>query len=139
MIEDLPYAGDELQVIPSQPTVPSNLLMSGPSLAGNIEEYPRTSLPSYEEMMLDDMFNGPSSMETQPDLAPVKVLEEGVAVTQDGRTMEWWPVEEPEQMGNMLEYLEDENKPPQRTRPSVYLPCLFWKYAEQADCSRSLV
>ena len=31
-------------------------------------------------------------METQPDLAPVKVLEEGVAVTQDGRTVEWWPV-----------------------------------------------
>ena len=111
MIEDPPNAGDELQVIPSQPTVPSNLLMSGPSLAGNIEEYPRTSLPSYEEMMLDDMFNGPSSMETQPDLAPVKVLEEGVAVTQEDRTVEWWPVEDPEQLANMLEYLEDENKP----------------------------
>ena len=50
-------------------------------------------------------------METQPDLAPMKVLEEGVAVTQDDRTVEWWPVEEPEQMANMLEYLEDENKP----------------------------
>ena len=77
MIEDPPYAGDELRVIPPQPTVPTNLLMPGPSLAGNIEEYPRPSLPSYEEMMLDDMFNGPSSMETQPDLAPVKVLEVG--------------------------------------------------------------
>ena len=107
MIEDPPYAGDELRVIPPQPTVPTNLLMPGPSLA----EYPRPSLPSYEEMMLDEMFNGPSSMETQPDLAPVKVLEEGVAVTQDDRTVEWWPVEEPEQMANMLEYLEDENRP----------------------------
>ena len=52
------------------------------------------SLPSYEEMTLDEMFNGPSSMETQPDLAPVQLLEEGVAVTQDGRTLEWWPMEE---------------------------------------------
>ena len=111
MIEDPPYAGHELRVIPPQPTVPTNLLMPGPSLAGNIEEYPRPSLPSYEERMLDDMFNGPSSTETQPDLAPAKVLEEGVAVTQDGRTVEWWPVEEPEQMANMLEYLEDENNP----------------------------
>ena len=111
VIEDPPYAGDERRVIPPQPTVPTNLLMPGPSLAGNIEEYPRPSLPSYEEMMLDEMFNGPSSMETQPDLAPVKVLEEAVAGIQDGRTVEWWPVEEPEQMANMLEYLEDENKP----------------------------
>ena len=92
VIEDPPYAGDELRVIPPQPTVPTNFLMAGPSLAGNIEEYPRPSPPSYEEMMLDDIFNGPSSMETQSDLAPVKVLEEGVAVTQDGRTVEWWPV-----------------------------------------------
>ena len=109
--DDPPYAGDELRVIPPQPRVPTNLLKPGPSLAGNIEEYPRLSFPSYEEMMLDDMFNGPSSMETQPDLAPVKVLEAGVAVTQDDRTVEWWPVEEPEQMANMLEYLKDENKP----------------------------
>ena len=48
--------------------------------------------------MLDEMFNGPSSMETQPDLAPVIVLEEGVAMIQDCRTVEWWPVEEPEKM-----------------------------------------
>ena len=88
MIEDPPYAGNELRVIPPQPTVPTNLLMPGPSLAGNIEEYPRLSLPSYEEMMLDDMVNGPSSVETQPDLTPVKVLEEGVAVTQDDQTVE---------------------------------------------------
>ena len=111
--DDPPYAEDELRVIPPQPTVPTNLLMPGPSSAGQLTEFPDQlmSLPSYEEMMLDDMFNGPSSMETQPDLAPVKVLEEGVAVTQDDRTVEWWPVEEPEQMANMLEYLEDENKP----------------------------
>ena len=88
VIEDPPYGGNELRVIPPQPTVLTNLLMPGPSLAGNLEEYPRPSLPSYEEMMLDDMFNGPSSMETQPDLAPVKVLEEGVAVTQEDRTVE---------------------------------------------------
>ena len=111
LTDDPPYAGDEPRVIPPQPTVPTNLLMLGPSLAGNIEEYPRPSLPSYEEMMLDEMFNGPSSMETQPDLVPVIVLEEGVAVIQDCRTVEWWPVEEPEKMANMLEYLEDENKP----------------------------
>jgi len=104
-VTDPPYAGDELRVIPPQPTVPTNLLMPGPSSAGQLTAFPDQlmSLPSYEEMMLDDMFNGPSSMETQPDQAPVKVLEEGVAVTQDGQTVEWWPVEEPEQMANMLE------------------------------------
>ena len=52
-------------------------------------------LPSYEDMMCEDVLNGPSSMETQPDLALVKVLEEGVAVTQDGHTVEWWPIERP--------------------------------------------
>ena len=35
VIEDPPYAGDELPVIPPQPTLPTNLLMPGPSLAGN--------------------------------------------------------------------------------------------------------
>ena len=109
VLEDPPYAGDELRVLPPQPTVPTNFVMAGPSSAGFTEELPRPSLPSYEDVMLEDMFNGPSSMETQPD--PVQVLEEGVTVTQDGRTVEWWPVEEPEQMANMLEYLEDENKP----------------------------
>ena len=84
LTDDPPYAGDELRVIPPQPTVPTNLLMLGPSLAGNIEEYPRPSLPTYEEMMLHDMFNGPSSVEIQPNLAPVKVLEEGVTVTREG-------------------------------------------------------
>ena len=33
-------------------------------------------LPSFEDMMCQDLFNGPSSMETQPDLAPVPDLEE---------------------------------------------------------------
>ena len=28
-------------------------------------------LPSYEEMMVDELFNGPSSMESQPDLEQV--------------------------------------------------------------------
>ena len=59
--------------------------------------------------------------------------------------MEWWPVEEPEQMANMLEYLEDENKPlhtnfvlPNKGLALAYTcPCLFWKYAEQADCGGS--
>ena len=31
VIKDPPYAGDELQVIPPQPTVPTNLPMPGPS------------------------------------------------------------------------------------------------------------
>ena len=64
------------------------------------------SLPSYEEMTMDDMFNGgPRSMETQPD--PVQVLEEGVAVTQDGRTVEWWPVEETVAQTEVYEYFKD--------------------------------
>ena len=69
------------------------------------------SLPSYEEMTLDDMFNGPSSRETQPDLAPVQVLEEGVAVTQDGRTVEWCPIEMSVAQTELFEYLQDEDKP----------------------------
>lgn len=76
-----------------------------PSSAGQLAEY----LPSYEEMTLDEMFNGPSSMETQPDLAPVQVLEEGVAVTQDGQTVEWWPMEMAET--ELMEYLIDESHP----------------------------
>ena len=82
--DDSPYAGDELRVIPPQPTVTTNLLMPGASSAGELAEFPDQlmSLPSYEEMTMDDMFNGgPRSMETQPD--PVQVMEEGVAVTQD--------------------------------------------------------
>ena len=48
-------------------------------------------LPSYEEMQqaCRDLFNGPSSMETQPDLDPVHIMEEGVAVLPDGRQVEW--------------------------------------------------
>ena len=69
------------------------------------------SLPSYEEMTLNEMFNGPSSMETQPDLAPVQLLEEGVAATQDGRTLEWWPMEESVAQTELFEYLQDEDKP----------------------------
>ena len=114
MTDDLPYAGDELRVIPPQPTLPTNLLMPGPSSTGPLAEFPDQlkSLPSYEEMTMDDMFNGgPRSMETQPDLAPVQVLEEGVAVTQNGRTVEWWPVEEPVAQTEVYEYFKDENRP----------------------------
>ena len=93
--------------------MPTNLLIPGPSSAGQIAEYPEhpMSLPSYEEMTLDDMFIGPSSMERQPDLAPVHVLAEGVAVTQDGRTVEWWPMEESVAQTVLFEYLQDEDKP----------------------------
>ena len=112
--DDPPYAGDELRVIPPQPTVPTNLLMPGPSSAGQLAEFPDqlVSLPSYEEMTMDDMFNGgPRSMEKQPDLAPAQVLEEGVAVTQDGRTVEWWSVGEPVAQTEVYEYFKDENRP----------------------------
>ena len=47
--DDSPYAGDELRVIPPQPTVTTNLLMPGPSSAGELAEFPDQlmSLPSY--------------------------------------------------------------------------------------------
>lgn len=43
-------------------------------------------------MTVDELFNGPSSMETQPDLeqVQVQVLDEGIALI-NGRTLEWWP------------------------------------------------
>ena len=112
MIDDPLYAGDELRVIPPHPTVPTNLAMLGPSSAGKKVEFPDhpMSLPSYDEMTLHEMFNGPSSMETQPDLAPVQVLEEGVAVTQDGLMVEWWPMEESVAQ-TVVEYLQDKDKP----------------------------
>ena len=78
---------------------------------------PAFELPSYEDMMLQDMFNGLSLMEIQPNLAPVKVLEEGVAVTQDGRTVEWWsmkpPLDSPANLDQVTlqEYLMDASKP----------------------------
>ncbi|CAH3016340.1 unnamed protein product [Porites evermanni] len=75
-------------------------------------------LPSYEEMQqaCRDLFNGPSSMETQPDLAPVHIIEEGVAVLPDGRQVEWWPVEGEFDVPNLeelalQEYLMDASKP----------------------------
>ena len=90
---------------------------SEPQMIVNENAQPAFELPSYEDMMLQDMFNGPSLMETQPNLAPVKVLEEGVAVTQDGRTVEWWSMEPPlDSPANLdqktlQEYLMDASKP----------------------------
>ena len=68
-------------------------------------------LPSYEEMQqaCRDLFNGPSSMETQPDLDPVHIMEEGVAVLPDGRQVEWWPPNLDEVA--LQEYLMDASKP----------------------------
>ena len=75
-------------------------------------------LPSYEEMQqaCRDLFNGPSSMETQSDLAPVHIMEEGVAVLPDGRQVEWWPIEGEFDVPNLeelalQEYLMDASKP----------------------------
>ena len=68
-------------------------------------------LPSYEELQqaCRDLFNGPSSMETQPDLAPVQIMEEGQQV-------EWWPIEGEFDVPNLgeltlQEYLMDASKP----------------------------
>ena len=60
-------------------------------------------LPSFEEMMVDELFNGPSSMETQPYLE--QVLEEGNVVI-NGCTVE----QNPEKM-QLNEYLMEETKP----------------------------
>ena len=90
---------------------------SEPQMIVNENAQPAFELPSYEEMMLQDMFNGPSLMETQPNLAPVKVLEEGVAVIQDGRTVEWWsmepPLDSPANLDQVTlqEYLMNASKP----------------------------
>ena len=61
----------------------------------NAQRATQIMLPSYEEMQqaCRDLFNGPSSMETQPDLAPVHIMEEGGAVLPEGQQVEWWPVE----------------------------------------------
>ena len=75
-------------------------------------------LPSYEDMHQEcsDLFNGPSSMETQPDLDP-SIREEGIAVVPDGRHVEWWPVsDEPKRVDELenlklQEYLMDDSKP----------------------------
>ena len=63
-----------------------------------------------------DLFNGPSSMETQPDLDPVRIMEEGVAVLPDGRQVEWWPTEIPSELPTLQElalqeYLMETSKP----------------------------
>lgn len=50
---------------------------------------PTEVLPSFEEMTMDEMFNGPSSMETQPDLEQVQVSEEGITIV-NGHTVELW-------------------------------------------------
>ena len=75
-------------------------------------------LPSYEEMQqaCQDLFNGPSSMETQSDLDPVHIMEEGVAVLPDGRQVEWCPMEIPSELPTLQElalqeYLIEASKP----------------------------
>ena len=75
-------------------------------------------LPSYEEMQqsCQDLFNGPSSMETQPDLPPVHIMEEGVAVLPEGQQLEWWPIEGEFDVPNLeelalQEYLMEASKP----------------------------
>ena len=84
------------------PEVPSHELMQGPTQAGFVE-----FLPSYEEMTVDELFSGPSSMETRPDLEQVQVLDEGIAVI-NCRTVEWWPNDP--QKGQLEEYLMEETK-----------------------------
>ena len=70
-------------------------------------------LPSYETM--EDLFNGPSSMETQPDQTPLFSSEEAIVVLPDGRNVEWWPYEEIDQSNmqdlSLQEYLMDASKP----------------------------
>ena len=70
--EDRPYSREQLLALEQTrgfsytPEVPSHELIQGPTQAGFVEV-----LPSYEEMTVDELFNGPSSMETQPDLEQV--------------------------------------------------------------------
>ena len=70
------------------------------------------NLPSYEQMeglTVDLLFNGPSSMETQPDLEQVLVLEDGTAVI-NGCTVGRFQLPDPEKM-QLDEYLMEETKP----------------------------
>ena len=84
----------------------------------NAQPATQIMLPMYEEMQqaCRDLFNGPSSMETQPDLAPVHIMEEGGAVLPEGQQVEWWPVEGEfhvpilEELA-LQEYLMDASKP----------------------------
>ena len=70
------------------------------------------NLPSYEQMeglTVDLLFNGPSSMETQPDLEQLLVLEDGTAVI-NGCTVGRFQLPDPEKM-QLDEYLMEETKP----------------------------
>ena len=72
----------------------------------------KPNLPSYEQMeglTVDKLFNGPSFMETQPDLEQVHVLEDGTAVIY-GCTVEQSQLPDPEKM-QLDEYLMEETKP----------------------------
>ena len=72
--------------------------LSEPTQAGSVDVF-----PSYEEMMIDELFNGPSYMESQPDIE--QVLKEGDAVF-NGCTVE----QNPEKI-QLNEYLMEETKP----------------------------
>ena len=84
----------------------------------NAQPATQIMLPSYEEMQqaCRDLFSGPSSMETQPDLAPVHIMEDGGAVLPEGQQVEWWSVEGEfdvpilEELA-LQEYLMDASKP----------------------------
>lgn len=67
-------------------------MLPGPTHAGSVDV-----LPSYEEMTVNELFNGPRSMETQPDLEQVHVMDNGTAVI-NGHTVEWFHSKDPEKM-----------------------------------------
>ena len=107
--EDLPYSREELLASEQTrgfsyaPNIPSAISMSGPTQARSMEV-----LSSYEEMTVDELFNGPSSRKTQPELEQVQVLDDGTAVI-NGRTVEWLP-NDPE-IQKLEAYLMEESKP----------------------------
>ena len=73
-------------------------------------------LPSYEDMMCQENVNGPSSMETQPDQAPLLITEEGITMLPEGQNVEWWSMEGELDVPNLQElalqeYLLDASKP----------------------------
>ena len=67
-------------------------MLPGPTQAGSVDV-----LPSYEEMTVDELFNGPNSLETQPDLEQVQALDEGTAVI-NGCTVKQIQPADPEKM-----------------------------------------
>ena len=107
---------ETLRVNPPQPTLPVKFLVSDPGIK-------MESLPTYEQMTIHELFNGPSLIEAQPDLEGEKddytysqreiekMIERQRKYEEGEPDLEQFQKEIPNETEELYLYLSDKNKP----------------------------